>query len=333
MKEFDLTSAVYGVWRGDDVVAVGAAGQSPIGHPTTVDMQLRIGQPMEPMLSTVLFLLEKDGVLKQDEPIAKWLPDFPRADKITPKMLADSTSGISDYVTNPDFLKEFEANPIREYTSADLITWANARPPVFEPGTGWAYAHSDLVVLGEVLEKASGKSLGDLIKTRILDPLGMKDSKVVLTPQMTGSYLHGYTNERGFFEDSTFWNPTAFRHSGNMNTTVADVATWVRALMDGKLLGKDQFTAMMGPSTAGLGPLTKDKYFAYGTFHFGDWIIMNPAYGGYHGVVYYNTKTKLLIIVYVTLGAHTPNAEVDNALPLGQAIGKLLAPSNPPPTL
>ena len=42
--------------------------------------------------------------------------------------------------------------------------------------------------------------------------------------------LHGYTNERGVFEDSTFWNPTAFLHSGNMNAPVADVGKWVRAL-------------------------------------------------------------------------------------------------------
>ena len=157
----------------------------------------------------------------------------------------------------------------------------------------------------------------------------MRDSKVMLTPQISEPFLHGYTNERGVFEDSSFWNPTAFLHSGNMNTTVADVANWIRALADGRLLSDEQHKAMMAPSTAGLGPLTKEKFFAYGVAHAGDWFFMNPAYGGYHGVVYYDTQTKTLVIAYVTLGP-TSNANTDNALPLGKEIATMLVPDRPP---
>lgn len=330
MKDQDLTGAVYGVWRGDEEIAVGAAGSSPIGLPATPDMRVRIGQPMEPMLSTVLLQLDGEGVLGQDEPIAKWLPDFPRADRITPRMLASSTSGISDYVTNPAFLKQFYANPFTGFTAAQLFALANERPPLFAPGTSFAYAHSDLVVLGEVMQKASGKPLGTLLRERVLEPLTMRDSEVVLTSRIGEPYLHGYTNERGVFEDSSFWNPTAFLHSGNMTTTVADVAAWVRALADGRLLKAEQHAAMMAPSTAGLGPLTKDKFFAYGVAHAGDWFFMNPAYGGYHGVVYYDARTKTLVVAYVTLGP-TSNAETDNALPMGKAIATMLVPDRPPP--
>jgi D-alanyl-D-alanine carboxypeptidase len=284
---------------------------------------------MEPMLSTVLLQLDGEGILRQDEPIAKWLPDFPRADQITPRMLANGTSGISDYVTNPKFLKQFYANPIKGFTSAELLALANERPPLFTPGTNFAYAHSDLVVLGVVMEKATGQPLGELLQKRILDPLKMRDSTVMLTPQISAPFLHGYTNERGVFEDSSFWNPTAFLHSGNMNTTVADVATWIRALADGRLLSDEQHKAMLAPSTAGLGPLTKDKFFAYGVAHAGDWFFMNPAYGGYHGVVYYDTRTKTLVIAYVTLGP-TSDANTDNALPMGKEIATMLVPDRPP---
>ncbi|MCA1695084.1 MAG: beta-lactamase family protein, partial [Actinobacteria bacterium] len=290
---------------------------------------VRIGQPMEPMLSTVLLQLDGEGIVKQDEPISKWLPDFPRAAEITPKMLADSTSGVSDYVTNPNFVKQFYDNPIKGFTSADLIALANERPPLFAPGTNWAYAHSDLVLLGEVLERATGKKLGELLQERVLDRLGMRDSKVMLTPQINEPFLHGYTNERKVFEDSSFWNPTAFLHSGNMNTTVADVAKWVRGLADGSVVSAEQHKAMMAPSTAGLGPFTKEKFFAYGTVHAGEWLFMNPAYGGYHGVVYYDMQTKTLVIAYVTLGP-TSNAETDNAVPMGKEIASMLVPDRPP---
>lgn len=329
MKDKGLTGAVYGVWRGNEVVAVGAAGSSPVGVPATADMQLRIGQPMESMLSTVLLQLDSERILKQDEPISKWLPDFPRASQITPKMLADSTSGVSDYVTNPNFLKQFYDNPTKGFTGAELIALANERPPLFDPGTSWAYAHSDLVLLGEVMQKATGKTLGKLLQDRVLDPLNMDDSKVMLTPQMKEPLLHGYTNERGVFEDSSFWNPTAFLHSGNMNTTVADVAKWIHGLVRGALLSKQQYDAMMAPSTAGLGPLTTDKFFAYGVLHAGSWLFMNPSFGGYNGVVYYDLQTKTLVIAYATLGP-TSNSNTNNVVAMGKEIASMLVPDRPP---
>lgn len=70
LAKFDLTGAVVGVWKGDEKIVEDAAGESPVGVPATPDMQ--------------------------------WVQGFPRGDKITPRMLANSTSGISDYVTNPD---------------------------------------------------------------------------------------------------------------------------------------------------------------------------------------------------------------------------------------
>jgi D-alanyl-D-alanine carboxypeptidase len=151
----------------------------------------------------------------------------------------------------------------------------------------------------------------------------------MLTPQINEPFLHGYTNERGVFEDSSFWNPTAFLHSGNMNTTVADLAKWIRGLADGALLNDEQQKTMMASSTAGLGPLTKEKFFAYGVAHAEDWLFMNPAFGGYAGVVYYDMQTKTLVIVYVTLGA-TSNAETNNAVPMGKEIASMLVPVRPP---
>ncbi|WP_336081077.1 serine hydrolase domain-containing protein [Nocardia sp. SSK8] len=329
MGELDLSAAVFGVWRGGERVALDALGESPLGVPANADMRVRVGQPMEPMLSTVLWRLDGDGVLSMDQPIARWLPGFPRAEVITPRMLANSTSGIADYVTDPAFLKIFGENPIRAWTAPQLLDIATDRPPLFEPGTSFAYAHSDLVVLGEVLQRAAGKPLGELIAGHLTEPLGMHHSEVVLTPQMDEPFLHGYTNERKFFEDSTFWNPTAFLHSGNMNATVADLGRWVRALGTGERLTPDQFEQMMAPSTAGLGPLTADRYFAFGVVHLGDWLFMNPSYGGYDGVAFYDTKSATTVIVYTTLGPSS-DADKNNAVGIGTKIAELLVPDRPP---
>jgi D-alanyl-D-alanine carboxypeptidase len=243
-------------------------------------------------------------------------------------MLANSTSGISDYVTNPEFLKVFYANPIKGFTSQEILDLATSRPPLFEPGTSFAYSHSDLCLLGVVLERASGKPLQKLLQERIFTPLAMSNSNVVLTPQMTEPMLHGYTNEREVFEDSTFWNPTAFLNSGNTNSTVTDLARWARALASGEVLSDTAFKEMMGPSTAGIGPLTEEKYFAFGTAHLNSWLVMNPSFGGYNGVVLYENESKTTIIVYATLGP-TANADTNNAVPIGTAISTLLLPDKP----
>lgn len=324
-----LSGAVYGVWRGDAVVATGAVGESPLGVPATADMQVRVGQPMEPMLSTVLLQLDESGALPLDEPIAKWEPSFPRSDQITPRMLANSTTGISDYVTNPEFDKRFYANPIRGWTAQEILDLANTRPPLFAPGTSFGYSHSDLTLLGEVVQKATGQSLSDLLQQRIFDPLGMTDSRVALNPQIPDPVLHGYTTERGVFEDSTFWNPTAFLHSGNMNSTVTDVGKWVRALGTGELLSDRAFAEQMAPTTAGLGPLTADKFFTFGTVHLDGWLVMNPAYGGYNGVALYEPQSETTIVIYATLGL-TSNVNGNNAVPISNAIGAVMVPDNPP---
>lgn len=77
---------------------------------------------------------------------------------------------------------------------------------------------------------------------------------------MSEPILHGYTNERDVFEDSTCWNPSAFLNSGNMNSTLTDVGRWVSALGTGALLPPSLFDDMMAPSTAGLGPLTAQRF-------------------------------------------------------------------------
>lgn len=329
LAALDLSAAVFGVWQGDEQVVLGAVGESPIGVPATPNMQLRVGQPMEPMLSTALLQLDADGTLSLDEPIARWVPDFPRAEQITPRMLANSTSGISDYVTNPDFLKAFYANPIEGFTAQEIFDLADSRPPLFEPGTSFGYSHSDLCLLGVVLERASGEPLGELLKNRVVTPLGMSESNMMLTPQMADPALHGYTNERGVFENSTFWNPTAFLNSGNMNSTASDVGRWVRALGTGELLPDSAFQEMMASETAGLGPLTAERFFAFGTAHLGSWLFMNPSFGGYNGVALYDTESKTTMVIYATLGP-TSNADTNNTVPIASAIGALLLPDNPP---
>ncbi|UQN08704.1 serine hydrolase domain-containing protein [Deinococcus sp. QL22] len=78
----------------------------------------------------------------------------------------------------------FFADTFRQWTSRELIAIGTSQPRVFAPGTNWAYSHTNYVILGQALEKITGKSLATLLRENILAPLGLKDTHSVATAQM-----------------------------------------------------------------------------------------------------------------------------------------------------
>ena len=121
-------------------------------------------------------------------------------------------------------------NPFVEWSAEELLAYAQQSPTLFAPREGWAYSHTDITLLGKVLEEATGQSLAELLSSRIFEPLGMDDSGVYTTNEISTPMFHAYTSERGVYEESTYWNPTWVLHSANMNATVADLGRWSRAL-------------------------------------------------------------------------------------------------------
>ena len=94
-------------------------------------MHFRLGSMSIPFLTTVLLQLEEEGRLSLDDPLAKWLPSsgYPNADRVTPGMLARSTSGYPDWIQgNPTFVSALLADPFRTWTESELLGYAFAQP-------------------------------------------------------------------------------------------------------------------------------------------------------------------------------------------------------------
>jgi D-alanyl-D-alanine carboxypeptidase len=326
--ELKLAGVVFGAWVGDHELVRGAIDAEPGPPPTSRDAAFRVGQPMESMLTTILLQLAEEGKIGLDEPIAKYLPELPRGDRITPRMLANSTAGISDYVTNPEFGKAVSANPFAPWTYSDLMAYALDRPPLFPPGTSWAYSHSDFAVLGRVLEVASRQSIAELMRERIFEPLGLDRSTVVTSGQIDPPVFHAYTSERGPYEESTFWNPTWALSTGNMNSTVADIGRWARALASGELLSPKAHEEQFSTANVGLGQMTAERYFTFGTIVQGDWIAANPQLQGYHGLMAHLADPSVTLVVYVTPGPDNDQRRND-AIVIGRRLAALLAPGHP----
>lgn len=131
----DLRAVVFGVRRGGETLAVGAIGESADGVPATPDMHFRAGNISAGFLTTTVLQLVEEGKLRIDDPLSRWFPDLPDADRITIEMLASSTAGYLHFPNLEDFVAEFYADPFRTWTANELIAFGTADGTQFPPGT------------------------------------------------------------------------------------------------------------------------------------------------------------------------------------------------------
>jgi D-alanyl-D-alanine carboxypeptidase len=325
MPELALQSVVFGVWVGDEEVVRGAIDAPSTLPPTPIDAQVRVGQPMEAMLATVMLQLGAEGKLELDAPVAEFVPELVNADRITPRMLANGMAGTPDYVLNADFNARQEDNPFAGWTLDELLGFAQQTPPLFEPGSNWAYSHTEIAVLVQVLEMASGRSLEDLMAERIFEPLAMDASSAHQDNAIAEPAYHAYTSSRGVYEDSTYWDPT-WGLNGGMNATVDDLGRWLRALNTGQLLDTEDAEESLAPVTAGLGRMTDQRYFAYGSLVTDGWVIGNPSLNGYMGFTAQQRDPSVTIVVWST-AARANNGETNASQTISERIAPVLSDS------
>jgi len=321
-----LASVTVGVWQDGKPLVVGALGESMTGVPATVAMHHIAGNITNCMLSTVLLQQVEKGKLSLDDKLSKYFPDLPDADQITVEMLENSTTGYRHYTALDSFANAFYADPFRHWTPEELIAYGVAGGPVFTPGTAFLFSDTNFLILARVLEKATGKSMDTLMRTGVLRPLGMKNTTFPDTAATPSPVLHAHTGERGFWEDSTFWDPSWTWYAGGMKSNLADLHTFLVALGTGKLLTRASHRLQLARPAVHTNP---DRYYALGVPVVNGWVFTNPSLDGYSGALAYLPSKRLAVIVYTTrtqrADADTPQAtqilaEITNVLNPAQAI-------------
>jgi D-alanyl-D-alanine carboxypeptidase len=142
--------------------------------------------------------------------------------------------------------------------------------------------------------------------------------------------LHGYTDERGVYEDATFWSPSWATYTGNMTSNLADLGRWARAVGRGTLLSPRSHARQFAPDSVGLGSLTPDFYYALGSAVANGWLLGGaPGLMGYTGIVSYLPSRRIAVVVFTTSGPDTPPG-VHYAGAIFNRVGEILAPSAAP---
>lgn len=329
--QFDATGAVFGAWIDGKEIVSGAVGEAMPQVPARRNQHFRIGNVTQTMTTTLLLRYVDQGKVKLDDPVSKWYPSLPAADKVTLGMLGHSTSGYVDYVTQPSFVKALAANPFRQFDPDRLIRLGTSRPLLFEPGTQWAFSDTNFMLLGQILQKVGGKRLDRLLRAEVLDPLSLDQTTMGYTADIPAPVLHGYDAETtGAFQDSTNWNPSWATHTGYGISTLADMGRWTPALGSGELLSPSSHKIQVGPQPNGVGVLNPKgtAYYGTGAVVLNGWILTNPGLVGYNGIIAYLPERKLSIVVFTTSGRRTPaGASISSAA--ADPISALLAPDSP----
>ena len=173
-------------------------------------------------------ILEAEGLLKLDEPIERFFPDFPDyVKKVTVKDLMIHQSGIKEY------FEEDRWKATAEATTAQMLEIIKGFGDAdFEPHDRWSYCNSAYVMLGSIVEQLSGMPFGQFVKTRILDPVGMTNSFAPdYMDDKPESLIEGYVlQEDGSFKAAPYDMLLVGYADGNIQSNVDDILKWHKHL-------------------------------------------------------------------------------------------------------
>jgi D-alanyl-D-alanine carboxypeptidase len=327
-QEAGTKAVEFGMWVRNREVLTMALGDSMTTVPAATDMHYRIGGIAETFMSTLLLMLVEQGRISLDHTISRWFPNLLAADRVTVRMLVANTAGYIDYVTVDDFLKLELAEPFRTFTDEELINYSVRDGKMnFPPGTSQQYSHTDNVILGQVIQRATRQSMKELYDKNIFGPLRMKDTQFPVDQEIQGPVLHAFTMDRKIYEDCTYWNPFWGSTPGLPTSNIHDLGKWGPILGTGRLISRAHFQEQIAPTSVGKGKNRPDLYFAYGFAVANGWIVQNPSINGYNGGFGYNLANGVTIVVEAT---KSETATTDaSAFDILREVTKYVTPKSP----
>jgi D-alanyl-D-alanine carboxypeptidase len=214
----------------------------------------RIGSVTKTFTAAIIMQLSEEGLLSLDDAIESWVPGWYEGPTL--RHLLGNTSGIASY----NYVGGFDLS--RAWTPVELVQWAYDNEPNlrFVPGTQWEYSNTNFVLLGMVIEKATGRAYGDALRTRLLEPVKL-DMRLALAGDDSQELVRCYTGSPPV-DSSDAEDPSYGWSAGGIVSTPTDLVRWIVALYGGELLSNPSLEAMTTPN--GL-PTPEQEDYGLGT--------------------------------------------------------------------
>ena len=245
--ESDEPGAAVVVTKAGQPVYAGARGLADLDakRPLTANSVFRIGSITKQFTAAVILQLAEEGKLSLDDPLSKFLPDYPRpgADA-TVEQLLNHTSGIKSYTGIPGAMTEESKR--QRLTTEQLIARFKDHPADFERGSSFRYNNSGYVLLGAIIEEVTGKPWHAAIEERISVPLGLTTIRYGAAEGQMPAMAAGYTADgEGSVKPPQAIDMSVPHAAGALLGSTLDLATWAHALHHGKIVQPESYARMI----------------------------------------------------------------------------------------
>ncbi len=224
----------------------GTAGKADID--SNIPMQpchlARVASITKMCVATLALMLVEEGTLSLDDRLTAWLPSavtdrLPNADRITLLHLLSHKTGLYNFISDDAFYLSIINDPNRTWTGPEILEFVYDKPAAFYPGTRAAYSNANTVLVSMIIERATGRKHSELLRERVFEPLGMKDTYYLGHDKLPANRVaQGYLNVYG---DNTLNNVSNYNlgdgngHVG-LVSAVADMQLFINALFVQKTL-------------------------------------------------------------------------------------------------
>jgi CubicO group peptidase (beta-lactamase class C family) len=249
--------------------------------PLTAANRFRIGSITKMFTAAMILQLVEEGKLKLTDTLDKFFPQVPNAQKITIAQILAHRSGIHDSILDRNLRPSSNTNAV---TKDELLTIISKGAPDFEPDAMHRYSNSGYFLLGLIIEKLTGKSYEEAIKERITSRIGLKDTYIATgNIDVDKNESLTYMNLGGEWKQTPETHPSILFGGGSIVSTPNDLAKFIQALFEGKIVSKeslDLMKTMRDGDGLGMEPFT----FAGKTFYghtgggdnYGAWLAYLP---------------------------------------------------------
>ncbi|WP_197464067.1 serine hydrolase [Rufibacter sp. DG15C] len=192
--------------------------------PNTSNTVYQIGSTTKQFTAVVVLKLAEQKKLSLQDKLSHYFPNFKASHTITIQQLLSHTSGIYEIFRSPDFYQLDKSMPV---SKEKLMSFYLTRPLDFAPGTQFNYCNSGYHLLGQIIEKVTGKPYERVVRELVLEPLKMNHSGFAFTQLNNAHEATGYSK---FAKDNQMptaaWDSTATYLAGAMYSTAHDLFLW-----------------------------------------------------------------------------------------------------------
>jgi CubicO group peptidase (beta-lactamase class C family) len=225
------------------------------------EMVFRIGSMTKQYTAVAILKLAEQGKISLQDSIQKFLKEFPyKGQTLTIENLLTQTSGLVDYQTFDFHIP----NAIRiDFTPQQIIDTLSSRALEFIPGSRFQYSNSNYLILGYIIEKATGKTYAKYLQENILQPAGLSTTFYDSPAKVIRNRVSGYIKDGDSYSNAGYISMSQVFSAGALLSSTGDLFKWHQALYSYKLINKQTIEKAFMPYRLADGTLSE---YGYGWF-------------------------------------------------------------------